>query len=310
MAADDPTLGSRGSSALAAGSPETSGLEALALRLKAWAKARVDPDIEARMVRVPMVRNEFGYDPFGFDPETFKYAAAFVRWFYDTYFRVETHGTERIPEGRVLLVANHSGQIPIDGGIIAASVFLKAEPPRVVRSMIEKWVPTLPFLSVFFTRCGQVVGTPENCRWLLEHEQAILVFPEGVRGISKTFDKRYRLQEFGLGFMRLALECETPIVPVAVIGAEEQAPALYNFERLARIIGAPSFPITPTFPWLFPIGLLPYPVKYHLHYGEPIRFEGDPNDEDAVIGQKVKRVKYALQGMIDEGLKQRRHIFW
>jgi 1-acyl-sn-glycerol-3-phosphate acyltransferase len=281
-------------------------LEALKQRLRAW----VDPEIGSRLARVPMLRNEFGYDPFGLDPETFKYGATVVRWITKHYFRVEAHGIERLPQGRVLLVANHAGQLPVDAAIIAATAFLEAEPPRIVRSMVEKWVPTLPFVSVFLARCGQVVGTPENCRWLLDHDEAILVFPEGVGGISKTFEKRYRLQEFGLGFMRLALETRAPIVPVAVIGSEEQAPSLYNFEKLAKLVGAPAFPITPTFPLLLPLGLLPYPVKYRLYFGEPIYFEGDANDEDAVVGQKVKRVKYHLQEMIDEGVKRRRHVFW
>jgi 1-acyl-sn-glycerol-3-phosphate acyltransferase len=285
-------------------------VETLIERVRAWARERVDPEIEARLARVPMVRNEFGYDPFGFDPETFKYAAIPARWIYKNYFRVEAHGVERVPEGRVLLVSNHAGQIPVDGAMVAISLFLEAEPPRIARSMVEKWVPTLPFVSVFFSRCGQVVGTPENCRWLLEHDQAILVFPEGVKGVSKTFDKRYRLQEFGLGFMRLALESRAPIVPVAVIGSEEQAPALYNFTRLAKVIGTPSFPVTPTFPFLLPVGALPYPVKYRIYFGEPMRFEGDPSDEDAVIGQQVKRVKYTLQEMIDGALKRRQHVFW
>lgn len=285
-------------------------LEAVTARLRAWARGRVDAEVEARLARIRAVRNEFGYDPFGFDPDTFKYAITPAKWVYERYFRAETHGIERLPEGRVLLVANHAGQIPVDGLILVTGVFLEAEPPRVVRSMVEKWVPTLPFFSVFFARCGQVVGTPENCRWLLERDQAILVFPEGVRGVSKTFDKRYQLQEFGLGFMRLALETGTPIVPVAVIGSEEQAPALYNFTALGKMIGAPAFPITPTFPFLLPVGALPYPVKYRLYFGEPMTFSGDPNDDDEVVGQKVRRVKYRLQEMIDEGLQRRQHVFW
>jgi 1-acyl-sn-glycerol-3-phosphate acyltransferase len=144
----------------------------------------------------------------------------------------------------------------------------------------------------------------------LAREEAILVFPEGVRGISKTFDKRYQLQPFGLGFMRLALDTGTPILPLGVVGAEEQAPALGNAERLAKLVGAPSFPLTPTFPWLGPVGLLPLPVRYRLHFGELMHFEGDPEDEDRAIEEKVDRVSHAIQTLIDQGLEQRDAIFW
>src|SRR5213079_3096321 len=112
---------------------------------------------------------------------------------------------------------------PVDGALIGAALFMDVEPPRFMRAMVEKWTQTLPFVSLLFARCGQVVGVPENAKHLLTNEEALLVFPEGMRGISKPFSKRYQLEEFGLGFMRLAIETRTPIVPVAVIGAEEQA---------------------------------------------------------------------------------------
>ncbi|MCA9564417.1 MAG: 1-acyl-sn-glycerol-3-phosphate acyltransferase, partial [Myxococcales bacterium] len=181
--------------------------------------------------------------------------------------------------------------------------------PRMLRSMVEKWVPSLPFASYFFARTGQVVGTPENCKRLLARNEAILVFPEGVRGISKTFDRRYELQKFGNGFMRLALETNTPIVPLGVVGAEEQAPSFMNAKRVARMLGMPSFPVTPTFPWLGPAGLVPYPVKYRLHYGKPLYFEGDPDDEDRVIGEKVEEVREAIQGLLATGLANRKGVF-
>ena len=169
---------------------------------------------------------ELGVDPFGYDPKIVSYTAAPVALLYEKYFRVQTFGIENVPDhGRVLLVSNHSGQLPFDGLMIGAAMVLEHDPPRVVRSMVEKWIPRLPFVSVFMARVGQIVGTPDNCRRLLARDEAILVFPEGARGISKTIDKRYKLERFGTGFMRLALETNTPIVPVAVVGAEEQAPA-------------------------------------------------------------------------------------
>ncbi|HEX4459740.1 MAG TPA: glycerol acyltransferase, partial [Polyangia bacterium] len=125
-------------------------------------------------------------------------------------------------------------------------------------------------------------------------------------GISKPFTQRYQLQEFGLGFMRLALETKTPIVPVAVIGAEEQAPAV-NMKSLARLLGMPSFPVMPLPPF---VPILPYPTKYRLYFGEEQRFDGDADDDDEVIAEKVLHVRNQIQSMIRFGLKERRHIFW
>jgi 1-acyl-sn-glycerol-3-phosphate acyltransferase len=170
--------------------------------------------------------------------------------------------------------------------------------------MVEKWVPTLPFVSTFMARIGQIVGTPENCRRLLERDEAILVFPEGVKAITKLFPQRYQLQHFGLGFMRLALETGTPIVPIAVIGAEEQAPAIFNVKPVAKLLGFPAMNITP-------YGLpLPLPTKYRIYFGEPLRFTGSPDDDDSELERKVKVVKASLQTMIDQGRKARKAVFW
>lgn len=250
------------------------------------------------------------YDAFGYHPDSIRYISPIARFLYRRYFRVETHGLENIPDGKLLLISNHSGQLPLDGMMLATSLLLDREPPRLLRSMIEKWVPQLPFVSYLFARWGQVVGLPQNCRALLDQGEAILVFPEGVRGINKTYDQAYQLQEFGLGFMRLALETQAPIVPVAVIGAEEQAPALYNLKSVARLIGAPAFPVTPTFPLVPVVGALPYPVKYRLYFGPPMHFTGDPNDEEQVIEAKVAEVKQAIQDLINRGLSERRSVFY
>jgi 1-acyl-sn-glycerol-3-phosphate acyltransferase len=147
------------------------------------------------------------------------------------------------------------------------------------------------------------VGTPENCRRLLAAGETIMVFPEGTRGLNKTFDKRYQLQDFGLGFMRLALETQTPVVPVAVVGAEEQAPALLDLKKAAKLIGFPALPITPT---VVPI---PLPVKYRLYFGEPMLFSGSREEEDGELARKVAEVKARIQEMLQHGLSQRKGIF-
>src|SRR3954471_13085671 len=247
--------------------------------MQKWTLSQGGPELEARLARLVAPQNEYGVDPFGLELDFTKAAIAPVLWLYRSYFRVETHGIDQVPPGRVMLISNHSGQLPLDGAMIAMSLLLEAEPPRVVRAMVEKWAPTLPFIAPFFARIGQVVGTPENCRRLLAAGETIMVFPEGTRGLNKTFDKRYQLQEFGLGFLRLALETKAPIVPVAVIGAEEQAPALFDLKKAAKLIGFPALPITPT---VVPI---PLPVKYRLYFGDPMLFSGNPDEEDSELSR-------------------------
>jgi 1-acyl-sn-glycerol-3-phosphate acyltransferase len=272
-------------------------------RLKQWTLEMAGKDAEQRIASAIRQQNEYGVDPFGFSMEYTLAAVAPLVWMYRHYHRVRTYGIERVPPGRVILVGNHSGQIPVDAAMIAVALLLEANPPRVLRSMVEKWVPTLPYVSTFMARTGQIVGTPENCRRLLEAEEAILVFPEGVRGIAKLWPQRYQLQEFGLGFMRLALETGASILPVAVIGAEEQAPALMHVTPLAKLLGFPALPITPT------VVPLPLPSRYHLHFGEPIAFTGRADDEDAELDKKVRQVRTTIQAMVNDGLRQRKSIF-
>ncbi len=266
------------------------------------------PDFEERFKQVAAPILENGVDPFGLDPDWAKYAIATAVFLHRHYFRSEVFGIERVPAGRVLLVSNHSGQIPLDGVMIEASMFLNANPPRIARSMVEKWSQTLPFVSMFFSKVGQVVGVPENARLLLNRGEALLVFPEGIRGISKPFADRYKLSEFGLGFMRLALETDTPVVPVAVIGAEEQYISFGNAERLAKALGMPALPLLPQV--FVPGGQLPLPTKYRIYFGEPMFFSGDPDDDDSVIEEKVAEVRVSIQSMINRGLKERGSIFW
>ncbi len=286
-----------------------SSLKALQKTLREFLEIPLDEKFKNELKALPTRLNEFGYDEFGFSPDWIKYALLPIVTLYKHYFRAECYGIDNIPEGRVLLISNHSGQIPIDGMMIGAGVFLEGDPPRVVRSMVERWASSLPFVSTFFTRVGQILGTPENARALLEREEALLVFPEGTRGINKLFWDRYKLVDFGLGFMRLALETKTPIVPISVIGAEEQAPSVGNLKTLAKLLGMPAVPLLPQL--LVPVaGWLPLPVKYRIYFGEPMYFEGDENDEDIAIEAKVNEVRQRIQEMITYGLKNRRHVFW
>ena len=273
-----------------------------------WMSSLMTEEFNTRLARVPTSLGPAGVDPFGLDPNWVKYALASAAFLHRRYFRTEVFGAANVPVGRVLLVANHSGQVPIDGAIIGAAMFMDAEPPRFIRAMVEKWAQTLPFVSMLFSRVGQVVGVPANAKRLLEADEALLVFPEGARGISKTFDKRYQLTDFGLGFMRLAIATNTPVIPVAVIGGEEQYISVGNIESLAKLLRMPSFPVLPQL--LLPGGQLPLPTKYRVYFGEPMTFEGDSDDDDAIIEEKVWLVKATIQSMLNRGVKARKHVFW
>lgn len=264
--------------------------------------AEAEREVREQVARAPMDLNSYGYDPWGFQTESAIRGLVFSALVYRYYFRVETRGIENVPAGRVLLISNHAGQIAIDAVMIGTATLLEGEPPRIVRGMGEYWLPRLPFLNVAMVRAGSVVGTPKNCVDLLANGQAVIAFPEGVRGMNKAFSQRYTLQEFGLGFLRLALETDTPIVPIAVVGSEEQAPSLGNFRPLASLLGMPAFPLV-----LTPV---PFPTRYSIEFGAPMRLEGNPHDEDRVIGAMVERVKRKIDSMIEDGLQRRTGIFW
>jgi 1-acyl-sn-glycerol-3-phosphate acyltransferase len=273
-------------------------------------RAQLD-EIEERLAKLPTRLNEYGFDPFGFDPEFNRSLLLAMAWMYRSWFRVAARGLENVPEGRVLLIGNHAGNtFAWDGAMLATTLFLEGEPPRIARGMAEYFLPTIPFFNVYMQRFGSVVGTPENCSQLLDQGEAIMAFPEGQRGFVKTYDHRYELQEFGLGFMRLALETGTPIVPVGIVGSEEQSPGLANLRSIGKLIGAPAFPITLTFPWLGPAGFVPLPVKYQIEFGEPLNFEGDPTEDDSAIGEKVEVVKDVIRSMLVAGLERRKGWFY
>jgi 1-acyl-sn-glycerol-3-phosphate acyltransferase len=236
----------------------------------------VDPEVDRKIDEIPNRLSESGYDAWGFNPEFAKWTLSVVKLIYEKWFRVETYGIENVPKGRVLLAANHSGQLPLDGVMIAAALALYAKPPRATRALIEKW---------------------------------FLVFPEGVGGSGKLIWKRYQLQKFGAGFMRLAVRTGTPVVPVAVVGAEETYPSLLNVGFIARLAEFPYFPVTPTFPFFGPLGFIPFPTKIRIYFDEPILFEGDPDEPDEKVGEKVQIVRSAISRMIQLGLETRQGLF-
>lgn len=244
------------------------------------------------------------YDRFGFSPKTVRRAFPFAYALYRLYFRVRSEGHEHIPaQGPAVLAANHGGLLPFDGAMAVVDVALHTDPPRLARSIVDRWAGTLPWINVFFARVGQVIGTHENFASLLSEGQIVFVFPEGMDGIRKTIAQRHQVQTFHVGFVEQALMNQTPIVPMAIIGSDDQAPILYDIQPLARLLGLPVAPITPTFPWFGPMGLLPYPVSYRIVYGEPLHFHerfGPEGAGDArLVRHLANRVRKAVQALLD-----------
>jgi 1-acyl-sn-glycerol-3-phosphate acyltransferase len=269
--------------------------------------AELRAELEERAKRLPTPLNEYGYDGFGFDRRAFVSRQILLTLAYRHWFRVATKRIERLPpSGPVLLVGNHAGNtFAWDAAMLVTACFLEAEPPRLARGLAEYYLPQLPFLAEAMVQAGSVVGTPENCAQLFERGECVMVFPEGARGAIKPYSQAYQLQRFGLGFMRMALEYDVPILPVGIVGSEESNPGLYDSKLLARLLGAPGFPITATFPWLGPLGFLPLPVKFRIHFGTPTRFEGAHDAEDAEIEPKVEVVKGEIARLIAEALAER-----
>jgi 1-acyl-sn-glycerol-3-phosphate acyltransferase len=261
----------------------------------------VTPEIEDLVRRIPKPVGSFGYDPWGYNEETFKLILGVVRHIYDKYFRVTAYGLENIPpSGRLLLIPNHSGQLPLDGFLVGTALALNPHGPRLARAMIERFFPTVPWVGNFMNAIGAVIGDPANCSKMLEMEEAIIVFPEGVRGSGKLYRDRYKLKRFGNGFMHLAINHHTPVVPVAVVGCEETMPAMANIKPLARLLGIPYFPLLPVY-W-------PLPAQVSLYFGKPMSFGPGPVSE-AEAAVLVDQVKHEIRLLLDRGLAERKSIF-
>ncbi len=258
---------------------------------------------------------EYETDEWGLDWEFFETVKPFFLFLYKNYWRVETSGIENIPdEGRALLVSNHSGQLPWDGTMIGAAVLTEHPSERLVRNLYATWFPNLPFLSAIFVKMGQALATVENGTRLLEQEELVAVYPEGYKGVGKLFKDRYRLARFGRGgFVKMALNTQAPIIPVSVVGAEETYISLAKSPLLAKLTGFPYFPISPTFPWLGLLGLLPLPTKWYIDFSEPIPTDGygpDAASNLVLISQLTDQVRNVVQEMIHERLAKRRSIFF
>ena len=232
---------------------------------------------------------------------------------YRSWFRVEWEGTPHLPrEGGALLVSNHAGMMPVDGALIQIGV--EEQLGRLVYLLAHHGFYRFPFMGRMMQRAGTVCANPDNAHRLLREDgRLVLVFPEGEKGPVKPPSERYKLQRFGRGgFVRLALRTQTPIVPVAIVGAEETNPMLARLESVAKPLGVPYVPITPTFPLLGPLGLLPAPTKWKIVFGEPIPMtEGAESERDELlVARLAERVRGAIQEMLDGAVRERKSVIF
>jgi 1-acyl-sn-glycerol-3-phosphate acyltransferase len=256
------------------------------------------------------ITGEYEVDEFGFDPElTEGVINPLLRPLYRDWFRVEVRGIERVPaKGAALVVANHSGTIALDALMLALAVHDEHPDRRHLRLLGADLVFRMPFVSELARKHGSTLACNPDAERLLGKGELVGVFPEGFKGIGKLYRDRYRLQRFGRGgFVSAALRTGAPIIPVSIVGAEETYPMLGNLKPLARLLGTPYFPVTPTFPWLGPLGLIPLPSKWYIEFGKPIHTDhgADQADDPLVVFNLADQVRETIQQTLYELLEVR-----
>jgi 1-acyl-sn-glycerol-3-phosphate acyltransferase len=254
-------------------------------------------------------------DEFGLDPRFSEALLPFFEFLYTVWWRVEAAGVDNVPgEGPALLVANHSGVLPWDGPMVHLALRHEHPARRPCRLLVLDMFALVPFLAPLLARMGAVRASQENGERLLGKGELVGVFPEGVKGVGKPFKHRYKLARFGRGgFVRLALRARAPLVPCAVVGAEEIHPMLARVDGLARLLGLPYLPVTPTFPLLGPLGLIPLPSKWSIDFAEPIAVDAygpEGADDPILVNRLSEQVRATIQRMIDVRLARRRSVWF
>jgi 1-acyl-sn-glycerol-3-phosphate acyltransferase len=250
-------------------------------------------------------------DPWGLKTDTVIQTVKYILPIYEKYFKVRLHGLENIPaDDPFVAVSNHTGQIPIDGVMICMSFFLEPPKPVFLRSMVERFLVKLPFLGTFAAENGAILGDRRNCEFLLRQGESILVFPEGVRGISKPTKKYYQTQNFSQGFFRLAIKNRSKVLPIAVVGAEEMYPWVVQLPRIAKLLNTPALPLPLTSFFLGPLSLLPLPSPIDIYIGEEFDYPKtlNPQAPSEQLAPYVKDIQRQVQVLIDQGLKNRRKM--
>jgi len=254
-------------------------------------------------------------DAFGYDPVFAETLRPFYEFLYTVWWRVEAAGIENVPgSGPGLIVANHSGVLPYDGMMIKLAVRHEHPARRECRMLALDMFALLPFLAPMLAKQGEIRANPENAERVLRNGELVGVFPEGVKGVGKRFEQRYKLARFGRGgFIRIALRTGAPIVPCAVVGAEEIHPVIAKADWVGRPLGLPYFPITPTFPLLGPLGLVPLPTKWSIDFADPLPMAGygpEAADDPILVNRLAEQVRETIQQMSDGRLARRRSVWF
>ena len=259
---------------------------------------------------------DYEVDEFGFDQELTEHAVLpLTRRVYEKWFRTETVGVHNLPdEGSALIVANHAGGLwALDGVMTATAVHEETPNHRFLRMLGADLVFNTPVLGEIARKTGSTLACNPDAERLLATGELVGVWPEGFKGIGKPFSERYKLQRFGRGgFVSAALRTGSPIIPTAIVGSEEIHPMLGNAKTLARIMGLPYFPLTPTFPWLGPLGMIPLPSKWYIEFGEPIEtahYGPEAADDPMLVFELTDRVREQIQGNLYRLLMQRRSVW-
>lgn len=258
---------------------------------------------------------QYYVDEYGYDEELSKeILLPLTKFLYEQWWRVEVRGIENVPaQGPALIASNHSGTLPWDGAMLLAALQLEHPDSPVCRLLGADLLWTVPFLSHLARKAGNTVACDEDALHMLKRGELVGVFPEGFKGIGKPFSERYHLQRFGRGgFVEVAVATGAPIIPCAIVGAEEIYPMIYDFQPLARLLGFPYFPITPFFPLLGPLGMIPLPSKWIIEFGEPIPTDVYPReakDDPMTLFDVSDRVRDTIQQMLYKNLMSRRNWF-
>ena len=246
------------------------------------------------------VRYQDYKDPWGFNLDLCEKTVRKLLPVYRSYFKVRVFGAENVQDKPYIVASNHTGQIPIDGALITLAFAMDVHPPRVLRAMIERFMAQLPFIGDFSAQSGAILGDRANCEYLIDHGESILVFPEGVRGVSKNTADYYKLRPFHQGFYRIAIQKKTPILPICVIGAEEMFPFVFHSKKLADILHVPALPLS--------LNYIPLPSPIDIYIGPeiaiPSHFEEDTPEKE--VKENVFHIENTIRRMIVNGLKNRR----
>jgi 1-acyl-sn-glycerol-3-phosphate acyltransferase len=257
---------------------------------------------------------DYEVDEWGMDWEFIEAVRPLFNFLYAYYWRVETTGLENVPDyTRGVIVANHSGQLPFDATMIATALFTEHPAQRLVRNLYGDWYPRVPLLTSFWEKLGQVLDSSDNGIRLLEQDELVATYPEGYRGLGKQYQERYKLTEFSDNFAKMALATGAPIVPTAVVGAEEIYVSLSNSNLLAKVARTPYFLVSLRFPWFGLFGLIPYPTKWYIDFGEPIETESYGSEaagDTAVIKKLTKQTRDAVNELLIKRLMKRKSILF